>query len=137
MPPPVAAASAPGLPPAEAKLALRLIPARKDTNYLGDVFGGWILAHMDQAGAAQATRRAGRTVASVGLEAMTFHKPVFVGDEVSVYTRLVKTGRTSVTISVETWARRGLAARIDKVTEGLFTYVALDENRHAVALAPV
>jgi acyl-CoA thioesterase YciA len=66
---------------------------------------------------------------TVGIEAMTFHKPVYIGDEVSVFTDIAKSGRTSVTIKIESWARRRESREYLKVTEGLFTFVHLDQNR--------
>jgi acyl-CoA thioesterase YciA len=85
--------------------ALRTIAMPADTNANGDMFGGWLLSQMDLAGSVLAVQKAKTKVATVGIEAMSFHKPVFVGDEVSCYTKIVKIGRTSITIHVETWAR--------------------------------
>lgn len=110
--------------------ALRTIAMPADTNPNGDIFGGWLLAQMDLAGGVVALRRAGGRVATVGIEAMTFHKPVYVGDEVSCYAFVEKVGRTSIRIRVETWVRRQRTAPDPvKVTEGVFTYVAIGEDR--------
>ncbi|WP_264662428.1 acyl-CoA thioesterase [Azospirillum canadense] len=110
--------------------ALRTIAMPADTNPNGDIFGGWLLAQMDLAGGVVALRRACGRVATVGIEAMTFHKPVFVGDEVSCYAFVEKVGRTSIRVRVETWVRRQRTAPEPiKVTEGVFTYVAIGEDR--------
>ncbi|MBI4030721.1 MAG: acyl-CoA thioesterase [Proteobacteria bacterium] len=112
---------------------LRVIPEPKDTNYLGDIFGGWILAHMDRACAKAAENFSGKRAATVGLEAMTFNRPVFVGDEVSFHTQVCGTGNTSVSVRVETWARRRMTGLEEKVTEGVFTYVCLGRNNKPVS----
>lgn len=113
--------------------ALRTIAMPADTNPRGDIFGGWLLAQMDLAGSSLAIREAHNPrVATIGIEAMKFHAPVFVGDEVSFYSSVKRIGTTSITIQVDSWAvRRGTTEGV-KVTEGVFTYVALDENRRPV-----
>lgn len=117
--------------------ALRTIAMPADTNPNGDIFGGWLLAQMDLAGGIVALRRAGGRVATVGIEAMTFHKPVFVGDEVSCYAFVEKVGRTSIRVRVETWVRRQRTAPDPvKVTEGVFTFVAIGENRKPREVPP-
>jgi acyl-CoA thioesterase YciA len=109
---------------------LRVIPMPSDTNAEGDIFGGWLLAQMDLAGASLAYQVVANRIVTVGVDGMNFHKPVFVGDEVSFYSTVRKTGRTSISIHVEAWARqRHKPDEVRRVTEGLFTYVALDENR--------
>jgi len=109
--------------------ALRAMAMPADTNPSGDIFGGWLLSQMDIAGGSLARQRAGGRITTVGIEAMTFHKPVLVGDEVSCYTTLLRVGRTSIRIKIDTWVRRGDQFDHIKVTEGVFTYVAIDENR--------
>jgi len=109
--------------------ALRTIAMPADTNPSGDVFGGWLLSQMDLAGSSTAVHIARGRVVTVGIEAMSFHEPVEVGDEVSCYTRHLRTGRTSITIKVEAWRRRGHSSERTKVTEGVFTYVKIDKNR--------
>ena len=106
----------------------RVIAMPADTNPEGDIFGGWLLAHMDLAGATPAFEIAQGRCATVALDGMVFHQPVAVGDEVSIYARMVKTGRTSVRVHVEAWkrSRNTTQARSVRVTEGVFTYVALD-----------
>ena len=93
-------------------------------NSHGDIFGGWLLSQMDLAGGA--TRRANGRVVTVAVTAMTFHQPVFVGDEVTCYAEIIKMGRTSMTVKIKTFASRGRTREIIQVTEGLFTYVAVD-----------
>ena len=103
--------------------ALRAVAMPADTNPHGDIFGGWLICQMDLAGATVAVRRAGGRVVTVAITAMTFHRPVCVGDEVSCYGSIEKIGTTSITIKIESWARRGTGTTPIKVTEGLFTYV--------------
>lgn len=121
----------PPQPATPSTLALRTVPMPADTNYNGDIFGGWILAQMDKACAKQAEKLSGFRAATVGLEAMKFIKPVFVGDEVSFFTEIVKVGRTSVSVRVESWALRQ-SGTYEKVTEGRFTYVTVDASRKPV-----
>jgi acyl-CoA thioesterase YciA len=108
--------------------ALRTFAMPADANPNGDIFGGWLMAQMDLAGAVAAKRRARGRVATVAVDAMTFHKPVFVGDLVSCYAELVKVGRTSMTVKIETWVERRTTQSIEKVTQATFTYVAIDQQ---------
>jgi acyl-CoA thioesterase YciA len=101
--------------PPEDPPQVRVIAMPADANPAGDIFGGWLMAHMDQAGA------------SVAVEAMTFHLPVRVGDEVSLYGRLLGVGRTSIRVHVEAWRRDRTAEDAARVTEATFTFVALDD----------
>lgn len=111
---------------------LRVMPMPADSNVHGDVFGGWIMAQLDIAGAVPAARRADGRVATVAVNAIVFKKPVFVGDLLSFYARIVKTGTTSVTVEVDVYAQRQrLDAEIVKVTEATLTYVATDDARHS------
>jgi acyl-CoA thioesterase YciA len=132
------APSPPELPPTF-EPAIRTIAMPADTNPHGDIFGGWLLCQMDLAGATVATRRAGGRVVTIAITAMVFHRPVCVGDEVSCYASVTKTGNTSITIKIESWARRARGADTVpiKVTEGLFTYVKVDLDGHAVPVSPV
>jgi acyl-CoA thioesterase YciA len=116
-------------PPAHIVPAIRTIAMPADANAAGDIFGGWVLSQMDLAGGVVATRRAKGRCATVAVDAMTFHLPVFVGDEVSCYAEVVRIGRSSIAVKVETFATRYRTGETIKVTEGLFTYVAIDENR--------
>ncbi|WP_333591601.1 acyl-CoA thioesterase [Brevundimonas sp.] len=108
----------------------RVIAMPADTNPEGDIFGGWLLAHMDLAGATPAFERAQGRCVTIALDGMVFHQPVSVGDEVSIYARILKTGRTSIRVHVEAWkrSRNQASAAPVRVTEGVFTYVAIDED---------
>jgi acyl-CoA thioesterase YciA len=110
------------------ELTTRMLAMPADANPSGDIFGGWVLAQMDIAGGIRAGQRAQRRVATVGVEAMHFIKPVHVGDVLCVYAATERVGRTSIAIRLEAWAlRQRLGDRV-KVTEGIFTFVALDED---------
>jgi acyl-CoA thioesterase YciA len=113
-------------PSTGSELALRTIAMPVFANAHGDIFGGWLLSQMDLAGSAVAIRRANGRVVTVAVTAMSFQRPVFVGDEVSCYAKVVKVGRTSITVEVEAFARRERSGEAIKVTEGVFTYVAVD-----------
>ncbi|KXU90672.1 acyl-CoA thioesterase [Caballeronia megalochromosomata] len=114
----------------EKHVALRVVPQPADANVHGDVFGGWIMAQVDIAGSIPASRRANGRVATVAVNSFLFKHPVFVGDLLSFYADIVKTGNTSVTVSVEVWAQRmNLAEDAVKVTEATLTYVATDRDR--------
>lgn len=107
--------------------SLRTIAMPADTNPAGDIFGGWLVGQMDLAGSTLAARVSDGRIATVAIDKMTFHKPVYVGDEVSCYTELKDTGDTSMTIKVISMVRRPNEQSPVKVTEGVFTYVVLDE----------
>ncbi len=109
----------------------RVIAMPADTNPEGDIFGGWLLAHMDLAGATPAFELAQGRCVTIALDGMVFHRPVSVGDEVSIYARVLATGRTSIRVHVEAWkrARNDAQAQSERVTEGVFTYVAIDADR--------
>ncbi len=109
---------------------IRIAAMPKDTNSAGSIFGGWIMSQIDIAAAIPALERAQGRVATVAVNSMKFHEPVFVGDVVSCYADIIKTGSTSITIKVEVYAERNPAKKeIVKVTEAELTFVALDENR--------
>lgn len=114
------------IPPSLDKLAIRTIAMPRDTNPAGDIFGGWLVAQMDLAAGIVASVQANGRAVTVAIDGLTFHKPVFVGDEVSCYADIVRTGRTSMTIKVDVWVRRALTNNTIKVTEGTFTFVAID-----------
>jgi acyl-CoA thioesterase YciA len=109
--------------------AIRAIAMPADTNPSGDIFGGWLMAQMDLAAGNVAARRARGRCATVAVEAITFLRPVVVGDEVSLYAAVVHVGRTSMRIEVEAWRRAREEEAEEKVTEAVFTFVALDDNR--------
>jgi len=116
--------------PSDRMPVLRVLPMPADSNTHGDVFGGWIMAQLDLAGAVPAARRAAGRVATVAVNAIQFKQPVFVGDLLSFYAEIVRTGTTSITVEVEVYAQRQrLDAEIVKVTEATLTYVATDEAR--------
>lgn len=117
--------------------ALRTIAMPADTNPAGNIFGGWLLGQMDIAGGITAARRAGGRVATVGIDAMSFHQPVKVGDEVSCYATIEKIGRSSLRVRVTSWVRRARSVEVLKVTEGVFTYVALDDDGRRRPVPPV
>lgn len=110
--------------------AIAVVAMPADTNPSGDIFGGWILSQMDIAGGVAASQLANGRTATIGVKEMEFHKPVSVGDLVSCYTQLQKIGTSSITIKIEAWiTNRYNPSSLVKVTEGVFTYVAIDENR--------
>lgn len=117
----------------EGQPILRTVPMPADTNYAGDIFGGWIMSQVDMAGSIPAIRRACGRVATVAVNSFVFKQPVFVGDLVSLYADIVKVGRTSITVNVTVYAQRGVREGgkeiCIKVTEAVLTYVAIDDNR--------
>ncbi|MFN3930552.1 MAG: acyl-CoA thioesterase [Brevundimonas sp.] len=115
----------------EGRLVGRVIAMPADTNPEGDIFGGWLLAHMDLAGATPAFEMAQGRCVTVALDAMVFHQPVSVGDEVSLHATVLKTGRTSIRVHVEAWKRSRNEAHAEavRVTEGVFTYVAIGPDK--------
>jgi acyl-CoA thioesterase YciA len=109
------------------ELVIRTIAMPADTNSNGDIFGGWLLGQMDIGGAIYARNLARSRVTTVAIDAMSFINPVYVGDIVSCHASLVKVGRTSMRIDVEAWAQRTRGGEVVRVTEGVFTYVAIDD----------
>jgi acyl-CoA thioesterase YciA len=107
---------------------VRTLAMPADTNPAGDIFGGWVLAQMDLAAGIVAHLRAQSRVVTAALDGMAFHRPVYVGDLVSCYAKVTRIGRTSLTVTVDTYARRGRTGEEVKVTEGHFTLVAIDEQ---------
>lgn len=116
-------------PAPERTPTIRTTTTASDANPGGDIFGGWILGQMDIAGGVCAYAYAQSRIVTVGIEAMSFHQPVFIGDEISFYTDVYKVGTTSITIRIEAWATRKGTGDPVHVTEGLYTYVAIDGNR--------
>ena len=110
------------------ELSLRTLAMPADTNPNGDIFGGWVLSQMDIAGGITAGERAKGRVATVAIDAMRFHRPVYVGDVLGVYSNIEKIGRTSMTIRLEAWVLRNRLGKREQVTEGVFTFVAIDES---------
>ncbi|MFC4292943.1 acyl-CoA thioesterase [Sphingorhabdus arenilitoris] len=107
---------------------LRVVPAQKDINANGHIFGGWVLSQMDIAGGIVAARIAQGPTATVAIETMEFIAPILLRDIISVYAKLERRGRSSMAIRIEVIATRDRGQQEVKVTEGLFTFVALDEN---------
>ena len=101
-----------------------------DVNMHGDIFGGWIMAQVDIAGGIVAARRAKGRVATVAVNQFVFKHPVLVGDLLSLYAKVARVGRTSITVDVEVYAERGLPdTQVFRVTEATLTYVAVGEDR--------
>jgi acyl-CoA thioesterase YciA len=109
---------------------LRIVPMPADTNAQGTIFGGWVMSQVDIAGSIPAWERAQGPVVTVAVNSFVFKQPVFVGDLVSFYARICKTGRTSITVDVEVFAQRNRQGTRDalKVTEAQLTYVAVDSK---------
>ncbi len=117
------------------ELALQTIAMPRDANYLGDIFGGWLLSQMDLAGAVLARRIARGRIATVAVDSMVFLRPVPVGAVVSCYARLLTVGRSSTQVMVEVWVGDNPPEQ-QKVTEGKFTFVAIDEHGRTRAVNP-
>jgi len=107
-----------------------------DTNPAGDIFGGWLMSQMDLAAGNAAARRAKGRCATVAVESMTFVEPVRVGDEVTVWADLVRVGRTSMTFHVSAWRRARTGTAVSKVTDAMFTFVALDGDGRPRPIPP-
>jgi acyl-CoA thioesterase YciA len=120
-------------PPEQAPL-LRTTAMPADANPSGDIFGGWLMGLMDLAGGNAAMRRARGRVATIAVDAMVFHRPVFVGDEVSIYATVTGIGRTSIRVRVEAWRRPLAEEAVQQVTEADFTFVAIDAERRPRAV---
>jgi acyl-CoA thioesterase YciA len=110
------------------ELVIRTIAMPRDTNPSGDIFGGWIMSQMDLGSGILAAKTAKARVVTVAIEAMSFLLPVRVGDRVACYARVEKIGRTSMVIPVEVWVQRYMSGEEVRVTQGVFTYVAVDSD---------
>src|SRR3954469_7401960 len=116
--------------PTDCEPALRVVPMPGDANPTGDIFGGWIMSHVDIAGAIPASRRARGRVATVAVNSFIFKEPVLIGDVVSLFAEITRVGRTSITVAVEVYAERNPGKEITvKVTEASLTYVAVGPDR--------
>ncbi len=124
----------PPLSPPDSAPAIRTVAMPSDTNPSGDIFGGWLMWQMDLAAGLAATRRAQGRCATVAVEAMTFLSPVQVGDEVSLYAEVTSTGRSSMRVAVQAWRRARDSETNVRVTEAVFTFVAIDGDRRPRAL---
>ena len=124
------------LPPGELPV-LRIVPMPADTNAHGTIFGGWVMSQVDIAGGVAAYEVARGPVVTIAVNSFVFKEPVFVGDLVSLYARVCRIGRTSITVDVEVFAQRGKEGRAEtvKVTEAQLTYVAVDEKRQPRVVA--
>ena len=117
-------------PKPEGTPTIQTVAMPADTNPSGDIFGGWVLSQMDISGGVAAGRRTKGRTATIAIQEMVFHQPVQAGDLVSCYANVVKVGRTSLTVEIEAWAtRHDMDGAMVRVTEGVFTYVAIDKNR--------
>jgi len=111
----------------QGELVIRTIAMPADTNANGDIFGGWLMSQMDLGAAIVAKNLSRSRVTTVAVDGMVFLNPVFVGDIVNCHAKLLKIGRTSMKIDVEAWVQRGKDGTLLRVTEGVFTYVAIDD----------
>jgi acyl-CoA thioesterase YciA len=109
-------------------LTLRMIAMPADTNANGDIFGGWVMARMDQAGGIAGVERTRGRVVTVKVDSMTFLRPMKVGDVLCVFTEIGAVGRSSFKIHVEAWAQRFMTTDMDLVTDAEFTFVAVDDE---------
>jgi acyl-CoA thioesterase YciA len=114
----------------EGILSLQTIAMPADTNWSGDVFGGWIVSQMDLAGAIHAERFSKGRCATISIHEMTFLVPVKVGDVVSCYTKILKVGNTSIQMQIEVWDSHDSSREPKRITQGLFTFVAVDAEGH-------
>ncbi|RFB80210.1 acyl-CoA thioesterase [Methylovirgula sp. 4M-Z18] len=117
-------------------LTVRISAMPGDTNANGDIFGGWVLSRMDQAGGIAGVERARGRVVTIAVDSMTFIRPVKVGDVLCVYTEVESVGRTSMKIHIEAWAQRFQTHTMEKVTDAVFTFVAIDENARPRPVPP-
>jgi acyl-CoA thioesterase YciA len=118
-------------------LTVRISAMPADTNANGDIFGGWVLSRMDQAGGIAGVERARGSVVTIAVDAMTFIRPVWVGDVLEVYTEVESIGRTSMKVHVEAWARRFKTHVHEKVTDANFTFVAINDNGRPRPIPPL
>jgi acyl-CoA thioesterase YciA len=118
-------------------LTVRTMAMPADTNANGDIFGGWVLSQMDQAGGIAGVERAQGRVVTIAVDALTFIRPVKVGDVLCVYTRVEHVGRTSMKIHIEAWARRFRTNVREKVTVATFTFVAIDDEGRPRPVPPL
>jgi len=116
---------------------LRVVAMPSDANFVGDIFGGWLMGQVDIAGSIPALHRAQGRVATVAVNSFVFRQPVFVGDLVSFYTKIDRVGRTSITVSVEVYVQRDpVKPTCFKVTEATLTYVAVSDDRKPRVVPP-
>ena len=123
------------LPTEQPTIRVTAMPA--DANFYGDIFGGWLVGQMDLAASALASRHSRGRAVLASIEGISFLRPVRVGDEVSIYARLERTGRSSMRIAVEAWARDRNGEAAARVTDAIITFVAIDEDGRPRAVAAV
>lgn len=115
--------------------AIKIVAMPKDSNADGDMFGGWIISMMDLAAHVPARKVAKKRLVTVAMDEINFHKPVFVGDCLECYAEVEKTGRTSITVQVDTYVERKDSLEREKVTEGRFVFVAIGKDRKPISIA--
>jgi len=127
--------------PSDREPVIRIIPMPKDTNPNGDIFGGWIMSHVDLAGSIVAASRIRGRMATVAVNQFTFKHPVYVGDLVSIYGEVERIGNTSLTVYVEVFVQRStigpFSGDVVRVTDASVTYVALDDDGRPTPVPPV
>jgi acyl-CoA thioesterase YciA len=123
------------MPTRDATIRVTATPA--DTNVYGDIFGGWLMTQMDLAASSVASLHAGGRAVTVVVDGMTFHRPVFVGDEVSVFAELEEVGKTSLKVAVQTWRRDRHSGDAYMVTKANFTFVAIGPDRRPRPVKPL
>ncbi len=124
--------------PNDKELTIRVVPMPKDTNYGGSIFGGYLFSQIDIAASIPAIKRAKGRVATVAVNSIELHQPIFVGDVLSLYAHVSEVGRTSLTVDVEVYAERNAAdPKVIKVTQARLTFVALDEDRKPRLVPPL
>ena len=116
-------------PPPGREPVIRVTSMPADANPYGDIFGGWLMSLMDMGAGLVAARHAKGRAVTIAVDGMVFHRPVLVGDEVSVYGELIKVGRTSMTIEIQAFRRARHEETHEKVTQARFTFVAVDADR--------
>ena len=121
----------------QGELTLRTLAMPADVNVNGDIFGGWVLSQMDIGGGIVAGTRAKGRVATVAVDAMKFIRPVKVGDVLCIYARIERIGTTSLGVGLEAWVLRDRIGEREKVTEGVFTFVAIDANGRPREVPPM
>jgi len=110
------------------QLVIQVVAMPADTNANGDIFGGWLVSHMDMGAGIAARHHAQTRVVTVAIDSMVFIKPVHVGDTVTCYAELIKIGRTSMRLQIQSWSQSIYGQTPQKVAEGIFTFVAIDDD---------
>jgi acyl-CoA thioesterase YciA len=118
----------------DGEITLQTLAMPADTNANGDIFGGWLLSQMDLAAGIMAKKISKRRVVTVALNSMSFIRPVHVGDVVTCYAKLIKTGRTSINIQIDVWAHNQSDNIPKQVTSGVFVFVSIDDNGKPVPI---